>query len=534
MKRSTSWPAAALLGLLITVASSSGAEEIQIHEIPYPQLDSLEPVVATQLKSAQDRLTELFGKEEGTANELLALYSELGALYHAYELWDPARASYANASLLDPQEARWHHLLGLVERETGNTEAAIASFRKSLEFQSVNTAAQVYLAEMLMKENLLDDAAKILKVAHVQAPSDPAVIAARGELAQAQGRPEEAVQLLEEALTLVPAANRLHYPLAQAYRTLENMDKAREHLALRGTVGVRPADPLADRIEDQARGERIFILRGRTAFQAGHYEEAAEAFRQAVNAEPNSARARVNLGSALGQTGDREGAIEQFEKSLEIQPENATAHFNLGLLLKQMNRFAEALPHLEATARITPDDATAHLELGRLLRTGGDRVKAVHHFRSARKLDPNLEGAYIGEADVHLSWGDTAVAREILEEAHASMPDQGRTAHALARVLAASPGGSSEDGERALDLALRVFNASNTITHAETVAMAYAKNGRCTEAAQWQGQALEAATRDGQDALAERLRRSLATYEGGPPCLLPTMSKSESQASPQG
>ena len=507
---------AATLALLL--AGAAGAAEIRLQEIPFPQLDSLEPVVASQLESAQDRLAELLAQPEKSPEALLVLYGELGALYHAYQLMDPARAAYTNASLLEPQEDRWHHLLGLVEKQVGDTEAAAASFRRALDLQPVNTAARVYLAEMLMEENRLDDVAEVLALAHEQDPGDPAVVAARGELAQAQGHPEEAVRLLEEALALVPAANRLHYPLAQAYRTLRRMDKAREHLALRGTVGVRPADSLADRIEDQARGERIFILRGRAAFQAGRYEEAAEAFRQAVEAEPESVRARVNLGSALGQTGDLEGAIEQFERSLELQPENATAHFNLAQLLLTTNRPAEALAQFEATVRIAPEDATAHLELGRLLRTAGDRAKALHHFRSARKLSPTLEDAYLGEAGVLISLGDFAAAKERLEEAHRLLPEQGRTAAALARLLAGSPDASLREGDRALELALVVFDAARTVAHAETVAMAYAETDHCREAARWQSQALEAALKDGQTALGERLRESLGTYEGGAPC----------------
>jgi hypothetical protein len=47
--------------------------------------------------------------------------------------------------------------------------------------------------------------------------------------------------------------------------------------------------------------------------------------------------------------------------------------------------------------------------------------------------------------------------------------------------------------QKALDLALRVYNVRPTITHAETVAMALAELGRCQEAVEWQEGAIRGA-----------------------------------------
>ena len=69
-----------------------------------------------------------------------------------------------------------------------------------------------------------------------------------------------------------------------------------------------------------------------------------------------------------------------------------------------------------------------------------------------------------------------------------------------------------------LDLATRVFRASPTSYHAETVAMALAETGRCGEAASWQRQVLSAAEAHGDSSHNGELERVLARYESGPPC----------------
>jgi tetratricopeptide (TPR) repeat protein len=122
-----------------------------------------------------------------------------------------------------------------------------------------------------------------------------------------------------------------------------------------------------------------------------------------------------------------------------------------------------------------------------------------------------------------------------LEEAHERIPNQGRIAHALAKLLAASPELELRDGKRALDLALRVFEASPTAGHAQTVASALAELGRCEQAAEWLGRALAGAQAAGQaeSEWAQALRKRLARYQQGPPCRDPGSTEDDIAAAQQ-
>ncbi len=476
-------------------------------------------------EAVQDQLTEAHGDLQGWLKaeappkaELAAAFGRLGMLLHAYELYEAAEACYTNVLRLGNGDLRWLYLLAHIYQQSGRFEKATEAYGAILEVDPANVAARVHLGEVYHSRNLLDEASAELRRALEIAPDEPAARALLGEIALARGEHEEAVELLSGVLEQVPAADRLHYPLAMAYRGLGELDEAREHLGQSGTVGVKVADPLIDALENLATGERVHLLRGRRAFAAGRYGEAASEFRQALAADPRSSRVRVNLGSALGQMGDVVGAIEQYEAALGLDPANFTAHFNLGVLEAQQDDLESAVEHFRAAIELKFDDGEAHYRLARALRRLGRAEEAIESFREAYSLDPLNENVHLDWA-VHLvELGRFEEALEVLEEAHRIMPQSGGVTHAMARILAGAPDRSLRDGERALDLATRVHQARPTPGHAATVAMALAELGRCSEAAEWLSGAIDDAEEQGLAEWVSAQRGVLERYQGGPPC----------------
>lgn len=516
-----------LLGL--AVGAHAQPEARALLPVPYPELEPLEPAVAAQIGEAQDLLRGALENPETPPGERAEAYAELGQLYHAYGLTEAAEACYQNLEVLTPRDPRWPHLLGILLQQAGRFEEAATAFERSLELAPDSLAGWVRLAEVELTLGRPAEATAHLQRALALDPSSAAARAFLGQAALSEKRWAEAVEQLEAALELAPEADRLHYPLGLAYRGLGEMDKAKDHLARAGSVGVRPPDPWLAAVEEKKTGERVLLLRGRRAFQAGDYAAAVEAFREAVESRPDSVRARVNLGSALGQLGDRAAAAEQYRTALELEPTNTTAHFNLAMLELQDGAVAEAIPHLQAVVEAQPEDAEAHLQLARALAATGRPLEALPHFRRAVNLDPASEDARLGEVQALSDSGALTTAWQRLEQAHADLPTSGRIAHALARLLAASPDLELRDGARAVELALRVFEARQTVLHAETVALAMAEAGRCEEAATWQSRALEAARRLERPDLAEALAPGLARYQAGAPCRPPAGT---SQAAP--
>ncbi|HBL30656.1 MAG TPA: hypothetical protein DD490_27790 [Acidobacteria bacterium] len=464
--------------------------------IPAADLSALEPAVARQIQDRQAALRDLLNRDPD-ARELAAAWADLGMHYHAYRLVGPAETAYRRAIELEAQNPLWPHLLGGLLQEAGRLDEAAASYGQALALAPDDLPALVHLAEIRFLQARREEGEASLRQVLATAPQEPAANALLGQAALERGDFQEAVHRLETALRGAPGANRLHYPLSRAYKGLGDAAKAGEHLTQVGSVGVRVADGILDGIESLRTGERARLESGKRAYNAGRLAEAAEEFRQALQARPESVEARINLAATLVGEGKADEAITRLREAVALDPANATARFNLGLLLAATGPASEAIEHLAAAVAARPRDGEAHRELARLLRGASRYEEALREYEKAVENAPADEAARLGRAETLVRTGRYSQARDLLEEDLKALPKGLLLAHGLARLLAACPDPAVRNGARALELGLAVWNAEPTVAHAETVALAWAELGRCRDAARWEQTALDTARKAG-------------------------------------
>jgi tetratricopeptide (TPR) repeat protein len=491
-----------------------------LEPVPLPDLKRLEPAVARQIESVYGDLQVALRKSTLSTDDVMEAFGLLGQLFHAYELFDAAAFCYRDALRLVPGDYRWLHLLADVENRRGAPEEAREQHEAALAARPNDVVSLVELGEVCLDLNLLEESERRLREALKLDPSSAAARAGLGRVALARRDYAGAVPNLEAALRTVPEATRLHYSLGMALRGLGKTEEARRHLALTGSPGIRVPDPLVDELSQRLVGERAHTVRGRLAYGAKRYRDAVAEFESAVAANPNNAAALVDLGAALAAAGDNDGAIKRFEQAIELAPENATAHLNLGQLLVGRGRSAEAVPHLRMASDALARDPEAQRALAEALQAAGQSEEALRYFAMTVRLNPLDEDAVLEGASLLVKLGRYREARSVLEAANRRMPEQGRTSYALAHLLAACPDPTLRDGQRALDLATRVYRASPTPRHARTVALALAELGRCREAADSIQPFLDPSRTPGAEDELE-IRRDLERYRAGAPCRLP-------------
>ena len=103
--------------------------------------------------------------------------------------------------------------------------------------------------------------------------------------------------------------------------------------------------------------EEAHLRLGESLRLRGRVDEAAQAYREAVEVNPEYAQAHVMLGVSLASLGDMDGAVEAYRQALEIDPGNATGHFNLAGLLKERGETQQALHHYQQATRGTDAQA---------------------------------------------------------------------------------------------------------------------------------------------------------------------------------
>lgn len=433
-------------------------------------LSNLEESVRDQIATAQATLAAAIKNPSTTQAALSEEYGKLGELYHAYSLIPAARDAYLNANRLAPKDFRWIYLLAKLDQQEGRFDDAIRRYQTARTLRPDYVAVFVNLGNISLELNRLDDAQESFSAALAIDKNNPAAHYGLGQVAVSKRSYTEAVDHFEKTLAQVPDANRVHYSLAMAYRALGNAEKAKAHLAQQGSVGVRVADPLVDSLRDLITGERVYLARGKVAFEAKRYADAVTEFRKAVAAKPDSVTARINLGAALTQVGDLNGAVEQFEESIRLDPGKVNAHYNLAVILARQNKHDQSITHLRSALRIEESDLNARFFLAQELKNAG-------------------------------------------------LPDESLVEYArVSYLLAASPETTLRNGARAYDLAQQVYSATSAAQHGALVALALAELGRCSEAADWQSRMIAATEREGNVSLLVKLREGLKLYQNVQSC----------------
>jgi tetratricopeptide (TPR) repeat protein len=486
--------------------------------VHWPDLASLEQSVREQLAASQDSLIAIAKNPASSEKELGDAFGKLGQIYHAYSLNSPARECYLNAVRLAPKDFRWIYLLAKLDHTEGRFEEAIRGYEAARVLHPNYVAVAVNLGNILLELNRLEEAKVSFSGALEIDENNAAAQYGLGQVALAKRSYFEAVQYFEKVLARVPGANRVHYSLAMAYRGLRDVKKVEAHLAQQGPVGVRVADPLVDGLRELIAGERLYLSRGKVAFEAQRYTEAVAEFSKAVAANSESVTARVNLGAALSQVGDLQGAVEQFEAALSVEPGNVNAHYNLGVLLARRNRHADSIEHLQAALTGDPNDLNARFLLATEFARAGRSDEALMEYSRVVQIDPNNEAALLEQVKLLHRKGQFKQSLERLEEGHARNPLRGRTILMLAYLLATSPQFELRNGARALELAQRVYDVTRAWRHAALMATALAELGRCGEAADWQRQVIALAERERIADVLDELRTSLRLYEDGQSC----------------
>jgi tetratricopeptide (TPR) repeat protein len=162
----------------------------------------------------------------------------------------------------------------------------------------------------------------------------------------------------------------------------------------------RPKEnPKAER--DQRQAAEHWFQRGLDLeATGGSPTEIIEAYEKAIELDPGSAGALVNLGTIYFNTRNFTMAEKYYTLATETDPEYALAHFDLGNLCDECGDRGRALEHYLAALKISPNYADAHYNIALLYQGARQNMKAVRHWMAYLKLDPSSEWATIARREL--------------------------------------------------------------------------------------------------------------------------------------
>jgi tetratricopeptide (TPR) repeat protein len=348
-----------------------------------------------------------------------------------------AVACLAEAGRLDPHEARWPYLHGKTVLDT-DPQTAAAELRRAVQLcGNVPDAPRLLLAELLLEQGSLDEAARHF---HRLLESDPRNGRAQlglGRLACQRSAWVESLLPLQRAAEDVRTRKAALLQLAAAYRQVDDSAAAQDahRQASRLPEDPRWPDPFADEVDRLQTGLQVLLATADRLLNENRLSEAQASLRQTVRDYPESQWAWLLLGRTLLQARDLPAAEEALRTAARCAPDTVEAHFYLGVALFQQNDFAQAAASFRTAARLRPTFGPAHYNLGHCLLRQGDLAGAGDAFRATIRCQPNFVEGHVSLGELAARQGQDGEALRHLTQALELDPTHVRARKRLGEVV---------------------------------------------------------------------------------------------------
>jgi tetratricopeptide (TPR) repeat protein len=138
----------------------------------------------------------------------------------------------------------------------------------------------------------------------------------------------------------------------------------------------------------------------------GHFDQAIEAFENALKIQPEELDAQEGLAQSLSDLTYTQRAKDAWQRFVELAPEREDGWFKLGLQHFDLEDHAEACKAFERCVQLKPDWRDAWLNLGNIRWKTGAFPEAAGAYEELLKLDPNSDPARRALAALAIDSGD--------------------------------------------------------------------------------------------------------------------------------
>ena len=137
---------------------------------------------------------------------------------------------------------------------------------------------------------------------------------------------------------------------------------------------------------DQEQLAQLWKNRGDDLRLENHFQEAIEAYENAVTLNPDFADAYVGLGAAQLGMGDNKGALDSLLRATALSPENYWAQRLLGNVYLNLRRYELAIAPLTRAYELKPDESQVLIGVALALGRSGHREQALQVLDRAASL----------------------------------------------------------------------------------------------------------------------------------------------------
>lgn len=217
---------------------------------------------------------------------------------------------------------------------------------------------------------------------------------------------------------------------------------------------------------------------GVTLRQAGRIKEAITAYAKALEVDPNNAEAWFNLGKSLRLQDNLDAAEKAYLRAVTLKPKYAAAWQSLVSVLVDKAELPRALKVAQRAIECNPTNAELFLNLGVVYKRLQRLEETFEAYNRACQLAPSNVDALCKLAGVCISRHEVDKAKEYVKQAQAVEPDSVHVINTLGIIH--NTLGDATTASKAFEDAVRRY-PENATAHTN-LGLAYKKLGRLTEA----------------------------------------------------
>jgi tetratricopeptide (TPR) repeat protein len=194
----------------------------------------------------------------------------------------------------------------------------------------------------------------------------------------------EAEALMNRAVQLFPTSKDARYHLAELYRSSSRVRKALEVFQQISRMKTPPGvDPEVDRLQQSVVYQKIGSIHAELA----ELDQAASAYKKALEFTPDSIDARLGLGDVYLRQGRTEDSLNEYNRSVAADPKSAAVYFRIADANLRMGRFTEAAEAAARVLALDPGHRKAHYVLATALVRMDSKEKGDRELDAYRKLE---------------------------------------------------------------------------------------------------------------------------------------------------
>jgi tetratricopeptide (TPR) repeat protein len=386
-------------------------------------------------ESGVEQLTQLLldeGKSEEAISSLQVilqraptprLWELLGDSYNQIHDLPNAEQAYRKASESQPGDLNHHKELAQTLLAEEKFPEALEQYQGLAEMDADDADNYLRLAEIYRQMQQIDKAEQNILLAKQRAPNNLEVIYYEATIYEDQGRIDDSIRVLSEAVTSVktesefaPSRRRtlaiLYQQLGQLYREASNY-----------TAAVNTFEEMLRLGTEEDRRARILIVD--TYRDARDISKALDAAHKAVDAYPKDHSIRITQALLLGENAQADLAVTQLRALLDGSPADFEVQLDIAQVYEQSKRWTDAEAAIHAAEKLQQDSSGKEMTgflMGAIFERQKKFDQAETEFRKVLDLNPrnastlNYYGYMLADRGVRLDEATSLINRALVEE----------------------------------------------------------------------------------------------------------------------